>query len=292
MFSFSTKFHIGKERKILIDETKFSIEIDSNITYHIFGDKQSIKDSSVITITCKDFAGIEMTIENARILYWRLLWYAYSTNTPIEFLIASSNKDEVGFLKYFDIYDNFNSRLSMSVTASIGYADEIALLNENFRQIDSNRTDKEFFSVLEIYNLSRTSNCLENRFLLLVICLESFIPEEKKNSTYEDKVSDLVKYIEKIPNFEGKGDLVLRIKELKRNWIKRSIIDFIKKQIPDNKYMDLSVVDFFSEVYCSRSHFTHSGKLEFFGKLKYKSIRDIIDSLHCLVKDIIKKTIE
>jgi len=288
MYKYTTKIEIPNDRVLFIQQKEFEVIGYNNIRYKFIGNKNLISESKIISIECGRFNKIEKTIQDARVLYKKFLWYAFINNFPLRFLVSQNGRDEDDSMQYFEIFDDNKTRVSVSASVSIAHSQEPELLNKLILDDDNNFYNNEsFFNAIDIYNLAKLSNSKINKLILLVICLESCVPHASANSPYSSNIDDIVKYVTKLDDIKFRDELVSRLNELKRSLIRKTISTLIQSNLNSNKYLGYNSYTFFDLIYKLRSEYTHSGSLLIEKFFKGASLNAVVTNLESLVKDLL-----
>jgi hypothetical protein len=297
-YKISVKFKILWPRLINSNDTSFSfVDENDSIKYklegfHFINDKENLRTLSkadILKLTCESFNSYDKAEEFSLLLYHRLLWYSFTTGTPITLLKVGSSEN--GYKQYFRITNGLS--FDMYAQGGKGFADEKAKIIEKFFEIkDINLIDTDLEMILELYNLSQSNVKIEVRFLLLVICIETFIKKRDKsifekiinNILNSELLQDLVK--DNKLNEKDEGILRSQLGNIKNESIKKSVENLIIQYLYDKKYYDMESIDFIKQVYDARSKFTHEGKLIFDNNCIDDNFKVVVE-LDKLVKDLI-----
>lgn len=261
-------FEEGKDLVLSIQERdlKFKVNIITNDIYTSYTLKSNSLDYDVELSTLKK-------IENALYLTFKKFDIGLLINPNLASgTITEHGKKELGEnvesdfigVKLIDC-ETKHLVLSASASGSLSGNEFINALNENYGV--KKLLDEKLIRAIELYNstnyLSRVNS--SGRFILLMSSIECLISQKNNDQEIINIIEEAQEKIKKLKLEKEVIDSVagsltfMKIESIKRSG-KQLVLDLFSDS--QEKFNDLSPVDFFSKAYDLRSKLVHEGKVE------------------------------
>jgi len=319
MYNFRLKFGLSYNASFNCEKDSIRIDLTNNKSFILrpAKDKTLIKNTSIYIIKGEGFSTEEEAYNQGKRAENALLWYGVKYNIGVDFkkgktkfgigmdnkknTIHSTKAMEDFFYQKFNVKvlnDEFgltiypeNKEQTLFISGLFSGSSKIPIENfiEIFQQgFDINLDEKEYLA-LELYSSSIFEASISTKFLILIITIESLIPQEKRGSELISYLNILMKQTEKAKLSEDNINILKNgLGNLKRESILSGGKKLLRRYIESKNYNGKSAEAFFDECYKIRSNLVHYGN----PRISEEDFGKVTNTLSKMVNNLLISMIE